>query len=722
MFQNATAPHATDPDRLLADWVAEGARLQPDDAVPLRALLEPLLAAAGPVAEDTLACAGLLARLKLDGEALLAALALGAGLDAARLARLVPGRDQAVAALVDGARRMRDLQALLPGTGDGRRSAGQATQVERLRKMVLAMVRDGRVVVLHLAAQVVALRRLVREGSAERRAEAARETFELLAPLANRLGIWQVKWELEDLAFRAQDPEGYRAIARQLDEKRGDRERFIAECTALLRRELGAAGLSADVTGRPKHIHSIRTKMQRKGVAFEDLADVRGVRILVDEVKDCYTALGLVHHLWVPIPREFDDYIARPKANGYRSLHTAVIGPGGKVLEVQIRTRAMHQDNELGGAAHWRYKEGGRGDTRGGAGVAWLRQVLDWQLGGGEAGSLARSFREGLLQDTVYVLTPQGQVIALPSGSTPLDFAYYVHTDLGHRCRGARVNGQIVPLTHSLQHGDRVEVVAAGEGGPSLDWLNPARGFLASARARNKVRQWFNSRNLEQSVAQGRQVLEREAHRLGVATPPLEALATALGHDDPDSALVALGRGEIGPRALQVALRGRPEPSPGAAAALPLSAGESGASGRAGGVLVVGVDRLLTQLARCCRPLPPDPITGFVTRGKGVSVHRADCSNARQLPAERRLEVQWGPTSGQGRFQADVEVSGEGDLLRGVVDALGRERVTVRAARTAGRAGRERVRLTLEVMDEAQLQRALVLLRELPGAQGARRL
>ena len=506
-------------------------------------------------------------------------------------------------------------------------------------------VRDGRVVVLHLAFHLVNLRRLVRDGDAKQRADAAHETFELLAPLANRLGIWQVKWEMEDLAFRARDPDGYKKIASQLDEKRADRERFIADVTALLRRELAGAGLRADVSGRPKHIYSIWKKMQRKDLGFQDLFDVRGVRILVDDVKDCYAALGLVHHLWVPIPREFDDYIARPKANNYRSLHTAVIGPEEKVLEVQIRTHEMHQANELGVAAHWRYKEGGhRADSGYGRHIAWLRQVLDWRLGSADSEELAQEFRAELLQDSVYVITPQGQVIALPSGSTPVDFAYYVHSGLGHRCRGAKVNGQIVPLTHRLANGDRVEIIATAEGGPSMDWLNPARGFLASGRARAKVRQWFNNQNLETAIAQGRQVVEKILQREGATALALDRLAAKLGHAKVEDLLAEVGRGELTNRSIANAVHDLRAPpaveTVSEEVVLPTIA--KSPAGAPGSILVVGVDRLLTGVARCCKPAPPDPIAGFVTRGKGITIHRASCVNLARIRArepERLIDL-----------------------------------------------------------------------------------
>ncbi len=712
-------------ESFLAQLRNEGVRIGGEDETLVRAVLDRLHAVGEcqrvRAARDA---AQVLASLRLDADSMVAALFLGMDADEPTVSAVTGARAARIWVLMDGARRMQDLHALLPEAQVTGRSAIRTTQVERLRKMVLAMAQDGRVVVVHLAFQLVRLRQLVKEGAVHERLEAARETFELLAPLANRLGIWQVKWELEDLAFRVRDPDRYHEIARQLDEKRADREEYLSQVSLLLRQELADAGLLADVSARPKHIHSIWRKMQRKGLGFSDLSDVRGVRILVDEVKDCYAALGVVHNLWVPIPREFDDYIARPKANRYRSLHTAVIGPGEKVLEVQIRTHEMHQANELGVAAHWRYKEGGRRDDRFGQHVAWLRQVLDWRPGSVDSEGLAESFRAGLLEDTVYVVTPLGQVIALPAGSTPIDFAYHVHSDLGHRCRGARVNGRIVPLTHRLANGDRVEITSAHEGGPSLDWLNPARGFLRSARARGKVRQWFNNRNLEQSVSQGRQVLEREAHRLGVPLPAIDGLAEAMEYSGSDDLLAAIGRGEIGQRALQAALRGRRgEQEPGLRAVTPPTVRPAVAPARGGrGVLVVGVDRLLTHLARCCRPVPPDPIVGFVTREKGVSIHRADCPNVRQMPDERRLDSQWGAPASEDRFPADVEVVGPPeDLLRLAVDLLGRERVPVRAVRTAGSGAATRVRLSIEVTGDALLQRVMELLRNIPGVSMVRR-
>ncbi len=715
-------PAATDTAGVLSAWRTAGARI---DAADEARLCDALAVVAGAVEDRmriALDAAGILAALRLDAEALVAALLLGADVDLGDRDAVTERWGPGVAALMDGARRMRETQALLPEAANARRAPDHAHQLEQLRKMLLAMAQDARVVLLRLAEHLGWMRWIVRAGSDAERESAAHETFELLAPLANRLGVWQVKWELEDLAFRCRDPETYRQIARDLDEKRADRETFIAEVTTRLRDELATAGLKGEVTGRPKHIYSIWKKMQRKDLGLADVFDVRAVRVLVDDVKDCYAALGIVHNLWTPFPREFDDYIAKPKANSYRSLHTAVIGPGDKVLEVQIRTHEMHQANELGIAAHWRYKEGGRRDLGFEERIAWLRQVLDWRLGDADSGELAESFRTELFQDTVYVLTPQGRVIDMPRGATPVDFAYHVHSDLGHRCRGAKVNGAIVPLNQPLATGQRVEIIAAKEGGPSRDWLNSALGYLRSQRARAKVRQWFNSQNLEQATAQGRTVLDKEAQRLGVALPPLEALAGVLGHGKVDDMLAAVGRGDVGTRALQTALRGAPAPDP--VRRDPLrDADAPPATGRTGGVLVVGVDRLLTQLSRCCKPAPPDPIIGFVTRGRGVSIHRASCPNVRQLTVDRQVEVQWGADRPDARFTVDIELQGgtEDTLLRDAADILSREKVAVRAARTVTHGLRQRLRITVDVAGGEQLARVMTVLRDVPGVGEVRR-
>ncbi|MFN8835210.1 MAG: RelA/SpoT family protein [Betaproteobacteria bacterium] len=705
-----------DAPALLGRWCALGARVSAADEARVAVALALLQQTPGAGLVRALDTAALLAALRLDGDALVAALLAGEA-GASLPARVLFERfGPSVGALVEGAARMQRIQALRAGLEPGR-GGDRAPQLEALRKMLLAMVQDVRVVLIKLAAEVVRLREVARGGTAGEQLEAARETFELTAPLANRLGVWQLKWELEDLALRCRDPGSYRAIARALDGKRADREAFIAQVAGALREALARAGVVAEVAGRPKHIYSIWKKMQGKALAFEALFDVRAVRVLVEDVKDCYSALGVVHDLWTPIASEFDDYIARPKPNGYRSLHTAVLGPENKTLEVQIRTREMHQASELGVAAHWRYKEGG-GDPRLDERIGWLRQILQWRQDMDAQGPAA-GVRAAVFQDTVYVLTPQGRVVALPRGATPVDFAYYVHTDLGHRCRGAKVDGVIVPLTHRLESGQRVEIIAAREGGPSRDWLNGALGLLGSARARAKVRQWFHAEHLRQALAQGRALLEREVHRLGVAPPSLEALSQGLGRAGVEDMLAALARGELGPRDLQAVMRPGERGAPVAAAPRAPSAG----TGAGNGVLVVGMDRLLTQLARCCKPAPPDAIVGFVTRGRGVSVHRQSCPSVLRQPAERRLAAQWGASPAGGRYLVDLEVTGVAGagLTRAVTEALGRERVPVSALTGRERTGLARLALTVEVGGGEHLDRVLAALEALPGVSAVRR-
>jgi GTP pyrophosphokinase len=674
--------------------------------------------------------------LHMEGESIAAGLLTGMPETVTGWSELVGERVGApVTALVEGVARTAQIQGMRAKVEGGSPPAERAAQLEALRKMLLAMVQDARVVLIKLADQTQTLRYLAGRGEPAARAAAARDTLDLFAPLANRLGVWQLKWELEDLALRCSDPETYKAIARELQEKRHEREAYIAEVAQRLRVELAAAGVRAEVAGRPKHIYSIYNKLKRKDLTLKDLFDVRGVRVLVDDVKECYTALGLVHSLWTPLPKEFDDYIAKPKPNNYRSLHTAVVGPDGKVLEVQIRTHEMHQHNEYGVAAHWRYKEAGgsredegvrvRGESRRSASsfeerIGWLRQVLEWRDGLADVADLAEYFRTGLFEDTVYVLTPQGRVIDLPQGATPVDFAYHVHTDLGHRCRGARVDGEMVPLSTRLANGQTVEIVAAKAGGPSRDWLNPGLGFIHSSRARAKVRQWFNAQNLEAAIGQGRQIVERVLQRAGMTAVGLDKLAGQLHFDKTDDLLAAVGRNELTARQLQAALH---EPAPAPAAEPVPPPAKLVVPQTKGDILVVGVDKLLTVLARCCKPAPPDPIIGFVTRGRGVTVHRASCPNVARPAAERLIEAQWGAQANRGTFPVDVEVDGgsQPELMRDVLDVFAREKVRVLAARTHTRDARVRLYFTVEISDLNQLRRLLALTGELAGVTQARR-
>jgi GTP pyrophosphokinase len=583
-----------------------------------------------------------------------------------------------------------------------------AEQNEILRKMVLGMVEDVRVVLIRLASRTQTLRWFAKHAGAERAAY-ARETLDIYSPLANRLGVFQLKWELEDLSFRFLEPDVYKSIAQMLDERRIERERYIAAAIDALSRELAAAGVKGEITGRPKHIYSIWNKMRTKGLDFAQVHDVRALRVIVPSLKDCYTALGVVHNLWQPIPREFDDYISRPKGNLYQSLHTAVLGPDGKTVEVQIRTEEMHRHAEYGVAAHWRYKEGKtpKADEAFSQKVAWLRELLAWR---DEVADWGEKTRQAKLDDTVYVLTPQGKVLDLPAGSTPIDFAYTLHSDLGHRCRGARVDGQIVTLDTPLKSGQRVEIITAKTGGPSRDWLNAERGFVKSPRARAKIRQWFNAKALADTLAEGRTAVEKEVKREG-SSASLELLADRLGFKKPDELFAAVARDEVNLRQLRSALRGFEAPVEKSIAKKPKPAKK--------GVLVVGgVDRLLTQLAKCCKPVPPDPIRGFVTRGKGVSVHREDCAALKRLAEghpERLIDADWG--KGEGTYAVDMRVTATDrrGLLRDIGDALAREKINVTATRTQTRDELAFMRFSFEVTNLVQLKRAFAVVRDLKG-------
>jgi GTP pyrophosphokinase len=676
--------------------------------------------------DRALVTAGIVAGLKLDPAsirgALLAVLPAAKAFDAADVASRF-GDD--VSGLVAGVARMDSIRARRVGATQEERAA----QSENLRKMLLAMVEDIRVVILKLAERLAALRWLM-SGDESLRRESAREVLDLYAPLANRLGVWQLKWELEDLSLRAIEPETYKQIAKLIDERRLDRQRYIEDVIETLKRELASSRVAADVTGRPKHIFSIWTKMRRKQSGIETLYDIRAVRILVDDVKACYTALGIVHHLWTPLPGEFDDYIAKPKANDYRSLHTAVIGPEGKPLEVQIRTREMHQHSEYGVAAHWRYKEGAsdRHDPAFEDRIAWLRQVLDWKDAIADTSEWLAAFKQSLFTDTIYVLTPQGKVVDLPAGATPVDFAYAVHTNLGHRCRGAKVDGHMVPLNTPLANGQRVEVLTVREGGPSRDWLNPELGYVTSNRARAKVRQWFKAQALDETVAHGRAAVERELARAGVSSLNLDLLAAKAGYAKPDELFAAYARDEINLRQLQTAIKAVAAPAPegkatGVEEAVVTRA--SRAAGAGSGILVVGVDRLMTGLARCCKPAPPDPIAGFVTRGKGITIHRASCANLARIRArepERMIEADWGSRRDE-VFPVDIIVE-SGDrpgLLRDISEVFSREKINVTAVNTLTKQHLARMGFTIEVAGVEQLKRALALVREVPGVLGAAR-
>ena len=637
-----------------------------------------------------------------------------------------------VARLVQGARALLRLGLVARHASDSEADSGD--QKEMQRKMLLAMAADLRIVLMRLASRLQTLRWHA-ESKAPCTPAFARETLDLYAPLANRLGIWQVKWEMEDLAFRFLEPDRYKQIARLLEEKRVEREAFIAGAIERVQAALAKAGIHAEVSGRPKHIYSIWNKMRLKGLEFSQMYDLRALRVIVDDVRDCYTALGMVHDMWTPLPDEFDDYISRPKPNGYRSLHTVVADDDGRPFEVQIRTRGMHQFAEYGMAAHWRYKEAG---AKGGQVAAsseydrqlsWMRQLLAWNTdmeaggaGGGKTAAPARAPRE----ERIYVLTPQARVIELPAGATPVDFAYHLHTDLGHRCRGARVDGQMVPLQTHLATGQTVEIIAAKSGGPSRDWLNPQLGFLASPRARAKVRMWFNAIELQQRIAQGQAMVEKELQRLGRTATNLEQLAQQLGFARADDLYVAAAKEEFSLRQIDHVFREPAASEPAERDEARVYASDQGSVARTGksGVLVVGVDSLLTQLARCCRPAPPDLIGGFVTRGRGVSIHRRDCGSwaalARRHP-ERIIEVAWGDT-GAAMYPIDLSIHAQDrpNLLRDLSEVFARLRLRVVRVTTHSRRSLAHMVFTIEVRNGEQIAQALAALSELPGVDASR--
>jgi GTP pyrophosphokinase len=621
-------------------------------------------------------------------------------------------------AMLEGVRAAEQVWAL-HARPEGRANA------EGLRRLLLAIVRDLRVVPVLLALQLARLRHASSLPEDER-TELARLAADILAPLANRLGIWQLKWEIEDLAFRFQQPETYQRIARLLDEKRGAREQSIEDAKAQLRAALAEAGIAADVAGRPKHIYSIWKKMQRKDVPFGELYDIRAVRVLVEDVAACYAALGVVHQVWTPIAKEFDDYIARPKGNGYRSLHTAVVGPEGRALEVQIRTREMHEQAELGVAAHWRYKEGGGADASFERKIAWMRQLLESSEG--DERTLQEGLKSDLVEDRVYVLTPQGKVMDLPRGATVLDFAYAVHTEVGHRCRGAKINGRIVTLDSKPATGDAVEILTAKASAPRRDWLQPSSGFLVTGRARDKVRAWFHKLDRAQNLVEGRELLEKELRRLGLLGADLAPVLPRLRLATPDDLMVALSLGDVSPAQVSRALHEAQQPKEAPALPpIPAAAARDKVGARSDSLVVDGVGNLLMQLARCCQPVPGDAIAGYLTRGRGISVHRADCAALSRLLArdpDRAMPVSWGRAGGT--YAVDVAIHGldRKSLLKDITTLIAQEGIHINAvaSRTDDSRGLADLRLTLKVGDFEQLSKLLARLAGVPGVRDARRV
>ncbi|HEX2138161.1 MAG TPA: bifunctional (p)ppGpp synthetase/guanosine-3',5'-bis(diphosphate) 3'-pyrophosphohydrolase [Woeseiaceae bacterium] len=595
------------------------------------------------------------------------------------------------------------------------------SQSEALRKMLLALVSDPRLVVIRIAEQIYRLRR-ARDAEQAAQRSIAIETREIYAALANRLGIWQLKWELEDLAFRYLEPAAYARIARRLNEKRAEREAFIEELRDTFGKELERNDIAAEVSGRPKHIYSIWRKMQRKGGGLEQVFDMIAVRILVHSVRDCYAALGVVHNRWSYLPGEFDDYIANPKGNDYQSLHTAVIGPRQRVVEAQIRTHDMHRHAELGVAAHWRYKEGATPRPAFDEKIRFLRRLFEPSE---DDGDLLEQIRGDVFDDRVYAFSPKGDVVELPAGATPLDFAYHVHTQIGHRCRGARVGGRIVPLTYVIRNGDRIEIITGKEPQPSRDWLSPQSGYLASSRSRAKVRSWFRQQDRDENRRQGREILEREFSRLNVRDISTDAVAAALKSADTDALYVALGAGDITPAAVARALQQlRNEAPPVELPALRHAPRRDRAGNRLG---IRGVDDLLCNLARCCRPVPPEGIVGYITLGRGVSVHRQDCGNFANLQSrhpERVIEVDWSDSFDTAYpVELSVQAYDRHGLLRDISSVLADEKIGVESSQT--RTDRQRMQATIElcitVPGLAALSRVIGRLEQVPNVTSVRR-
>jgi GTP pyrophosphokinase len=671
-----------------------------------------------------LSTADILVRLRMDFETLIAALLNGC-LDQGDLTEVQLDRrfGSGIARMVGDLSRIgqiANVDAIIA-------AKDQDEHEENLRRLLMGIAEDVRVVLVVLAERVH-LMRSIKKLEPERRAKIARDTQRIYAPLANRLGIWQIKWELEDLSLRYLKPDDYKRIAKLLAERREEREHYIAAVIETLRDKFDEARIDVEISGRPKHIYSIWRKMQRKEVEIGEIFDLRAIRILVRTVADCYAALGLVHGLWKHIPREFDDYIATPKGNMYQSLHTAVVGPEDKPLEVQIRTHEMHRHAEFGVAAHWAYKESKGHDAEFQRRVIWMRNWLELKNEGDESGSFLERFKAEFEPIHIYVLTPQSKVVELPKGSTPLDFAYAIHSEVGNRCRGARVNGRIVPLSYELRSGETVEILTQKNAAPSRDWLSPHQGYLTTARARNRVRQWFKQQDHDQHLQEGRVILDRELTRLGITEKPnLEELATRFNFKRGEDLLAAVGRGDlsVGQVARQVGERKLEEPKE--VEPKPRTPQKQRAD-TAADVVVEGVDDLMTHMAQCCRPVPNDPIIGFVTRGRGISIHRKDCSNVKHLPrveAERLIAVRWADQPADTGYSVDILViaADRKGLLRDVSSVLSDDNVNVLGVNTHTERSTDTaaMRFTLEVKNMGHLEKILAKLQQIPDVLDVRR-
>ncbi|MGD8605298.1 MAG: bifunctional (p)ppGpp synthetase/guanosine-3',5'-bis(diphosphate) 3'-pyrophosphohydrolase [Anaerolineales bacterium] len=626
-----------------------------------------------------------------------------------------------VATLVDGVTKLTQLPRVSHSSQkehEERASKGELAK-ETLRKTFLAMGDDVRVVVIKLADRLHNMRTLSHLPP-EKQKRIAQETLEIFAPLANRLGIWQMKWELEDLSFRYVHPEKYKEIASLIDERRADREKALEQITVELRRILTESGIEAEVTGRPKHLYSIYRKMERKDVPFDMVYDVRAVRIMVPDASTCYLALGVIHNTWKPIPGTFDDYIATPKDNFYQSLHTAVMYEDGKTLEVQIRTPEMHENAEYGIAAHWRYKEGRQREDAFERRILWLRRLMEWRQDVDDAGDFVAAMKSDVFDDRVYVFTPRGDIIDLPAGSTPIDFAFHIHTDIGYRCRGAKVNGKLVPLDYKLQTGDSAEILTAKRGGPSRDWLNPSLEMVKSQRARSKIRQWFKRQDREQNVSHGRLLLDREFRRLGIEGVSYDSVAKEMSYSSAEDLMAAVGCGDINLGKVVSQLVPDEDQTlhlrPSEEAVIP---GEVVSDD----VSILGLSGLLTHIARCCNPAPGDPIIGYITRGRGATIHRQDCPNVLRIrDRERLVQVSWGKPRQTYPVTVCLKAYDRDGLMRDVSTLVTNEGINMSSIHVTTKNSLAVFDLVMEVTDVSQLSRVLNRLEALPNVLEARRL
>lgn len=619
-----------------------------------------------------------------------------------------------IAQLVESVRKMQVINSL-----QSSHVSNNAKQVDKLRNMMLTMVEDVRAIVIKMAERICTLHKIKKEDE-ETRVLVAKECATIYAPLANRLGIGQLKWELEDLSFRYLHPQTYKRIATMLKEKRVDREQYIHDFVAHLQSLLNKESINAQVLGRPKHIYSIFKKMSQKNLDFEQLFDIRALRIIADRLQDCYAALGTVHANYKHIPSEFDDYVATPKPNGYQSIHTVIVGPAGKTIEIQIRTEQMHQDAELGVAAHWRYKEGSTGKTASAdERVSWLRKILQWQEELAETGSLVEEFRSQVFDDRVYVLTPKGDVIDLPLGSTPLDFAYYVHSNVGHRCTGAKVRGRIVPFTYKLQNGDQIEILTGKHPAPSRDWMHPGLGYVHSSRARATIQSFFKKQDRAKHTEAGREILERELNKVDISIKHANELCEKYNVKTVDDLFAAIGLGDVRVMSVVNVLVQKYAPKPEQTENIPLRTRRAKPKSGKEPIIAEGVGNLMSQIAKCCQPVAGEQILGYITQGKGVSVHKVDCvqlKNLLQQHPEREIEVAWA-VSQQTSFQTELNIycSDRTGLLKDITTVLSNEKVGLLGVNSLSNKiqGTAQIKITIEVKDADNLARTAQKLRQI---------